>query len=288
MARYKYFHEMYDPFTSNGFEKYFSDNEEIRYRRFYEKYSVFQSFQVDKTRKTMFDIAGLNFLIIVHPDESGIGGGFNIQKTFHNENELYKVYEEANKDILELFKYWDNNWHEKSINALLNKRIYENYSIIYNRMYKNVVFSNIKEVRKEINKLHNNSKYSFESFIEISSSLYICYLIMKYDGKLFYDVETGALRFISDIKKRLFPSNVVASFWYFGDGDYLERGQACWDYGPDWDELREIKKNNNEKQRWGPWLNRLKYIYTDDTKRFFPCIIDSRGRIIWVYSFLEL
>lgn len=273
MTRYKYFYEMYDPFTPNGFEKYYSDSEEIRYRRFYEKYGVFQSFQVDKTRKTMFDIGGSNFLIIVHPDESGRGGSFNIQKTFHDENELYEEYSNANKDILDLFKYWDNNWHEKSINALLNKRIYENYNLIYNRMYKNVVFSNIKEVRKEINKLHNNSKYSFESFIEISSSLYICYLIMKYDGKLFYDVETGALRFISDIKKRLFPSNVVASFWYFGDGDYLERGQACWMFGPDWDELGEIR-NNNDNERWGPWVNRLKYTYSDTTNQHFPCIIE--------------
>ena len=51
MARYKYFHEMYDPFTPNGFEKYYSDSEEIRYRRFYESMEFFRVFRLIKQEK---------------------------------------------------------------------------------------------------------------------------------------------------------------------------------------------------------------------------------------------
>ena len=274
MARYKYFHEMYDPFTPNGFEKYYSDSEEIRYRRFYEKYGVFQSFQVDKTRKTMFDIGGSWICITANPNESCVHD-FYIQRQFHTEKELYNSYCIINKIILKLINFLNTDWMTEQITARLNKEINDNYNQLYAEYFGDYSFSNISYVREAINNLIIKYNLSFEQFIKIASSVYIKYLEEKYNMSLKYNEETGGLLLINDKNKKIMPSKVVASFWYFGDSDCLERGKATWNIWLDFDYLDKHNQFDKDVIEWGEWINKLQYLGDDPRyKQYYPCIIE--------------
>lgn len=274
MIRYKYFHEMYDTFTSKGFEKNNEDNEVIRYKRFNDKYGVIQTARVDKTRKTMFDIGGADFRINVCSNEA-YSLGFNLSEMFHDEKELYIAYEKMNHNITNLLDYWENNWIENQITARLNKEINDNYNQLYAEYFGDNSFPNISCVRETINNLKNNGNFSFEQFIKIASSVYIKYLEEKYNMSLKYKEETGGLLLINDKNKKIMPSKVVASFWYFGDSDCLERGKATWNIWLDFDYLDKHNQFDKDVIEWGEWINKLQYLGDDPRyKQYYPCIIE--------------
>ena len=227
---FKQFNEMYDPFTPNGFEKYYEDLDEIRYQRVFK--DRIQRIQLLKPERIKYYGMSNTLFLKIKPNES-VGDWWNKQYEYKNEKELYERYNELNKYLLSIFEEWEKSFDKNQVNASVNKLIFDDFKNIN----KKVILENkceiicIKDVRNLINNLL--AKYQcideFNRFITECTSVYMSYVVEKYNCNLEFDNNGRIiLSLIRDNEncKYIDSSWVVSGFWYFGDDDYLERGAS--------------------------------------------------------------